>query len=184
MPLVLRNRWDINKNIVAGWESKMERSFDHQMHNFWWQQDPWRNVGLSSVWSHPNESQDALNNEDKTRQNKPLPEVGAVKSDEQPEGNVQQMCPVEDLKASTATDEWQGANEHDHENDDQQKAGRVSPSAYQPEETWPRCEQKFVEREVLGVDDGIVDGIAWEVDDVHDGVDASECDNQPTSQLV
>lgn len=184
MPFVLRDRWNVYKNVVTRRESEVEWSFDDQMHNFRRKQDTRRNVGLSAVRSHPNESQHSLDDEDESRQDKPLPKVGTVKGDKKPKRNVKQMCPVEDFKASTATNEWQGTNEHDHKNDDQQEAGGVGPSANQPEVARTRREQKFVEREVLGVDDWIVDGVAGKVDDVHEGVDASKSDDQPSSQLV
>lgn len=94
------------------------------------------------------------------------------------------MRPVEDFKTSTATDEWQGTNKHDHQNGYQQEASWIGPSADQPEEAWSRREQELVEREVLCVDHRIVHSIAGEVNNMHYGMYTSECDDKPSSQLV
>lgn len=184
MPFILRNGWDVYKNVVARRERKVEWPFDHQVHNFWWKQDTRRNVRFSAVRSHPNESQHSLDDKDESGKNEPFPEVRAVKGDEKPEWNIKQMRPVENFEASTSADKWQWANKHDHENNDQKEAGGVGPSANQPEVARTRREQKFVESEVLGVDYRIVHSVAGKVDDVHESVNASKRDDQPSSQLV
>lgn len=51
-----------------------------------------------TVSPHPRQSHDPLRQVDGPRHHEPLPEVGRVHQQQQPEGNIQEVRPVEDLE--------------------------------------------------------------------------------------
>lgn len=79
-----------------------------------------------------------------------------MKDDQDPERNVQQMSPVEDFKAAATTNERKRADEHDHKDDDKNETGGVGPATDETEEARTRSEEELNEREILSVDDGVV----------------------------
>lgn len=126
------------------------------MYDLWWQQDSRRHIRFSTIWSHPNEPQKTFDGENKARNDEPLPEVWTMENDQEPEGNVHQMSPVKDFKASAATNKRKWTNKHHRENCNKQKACRVRPAADESKKLWSWSEEKLTEREVLRVDDSIV----------------------------
>lgn len=82
-----------------------------------------------------------------------------MKDDQKPERNVQQVSPVENFKAATATNKWERANEHYHKNEDQNETSWIRPTANETEQTRPGCEEKFRKGEVFSVNDGIINDV-------------------------
>lgn len=116
MPLILCDSGNVNEDIVTRTVGEVEWPFNNQIYDFRWQNYSGRHVGLATVRSHPNESQDALNNKNAAGNEEPLPEIGSMKENDNEEGDVKQVGPIEDFEASAASDERQRAHKHDHQN--------------------------------------------------------------------
>lgn len=89
MPLVLGNHGDVYKNIVAWMIVEMGRSLDNQMGNSRREKKTRTDVGFASLGSHPREPEDTLDQVDEAWDDVPLPEVGAVKDQQDPERDIE-----------------------------------------------------------------------------------------------
>lgn len=99
MPLIQGNDRNIDEDVVSRMEIKVGWPFDDEMGDSGREKNSWANVSFAALSPHPDESEDPLDEVDDARDQKPFPEVGSVEEDEDPEGNVHQMSPVEDLES-------------------------------------------------------------------------------------
>jgi len=98
MPLELGNRGDVEVDIVAGLEGEVGRPLDDQVDHAGGQDDPRGDVALALVGERVVEAEQLLPDKDGKGADNPFPEVDRVEDEQQPEDQVEEVGPVEDLK--------------------------------------------------------------------------------------
>lgn len=184
MPLVVGNRRDIDKHIVARTEMEMIRPLDDQMHHLGGQQQSGTDIGLPMVAPHPDIAQCSFHDVDQSGEQEPLPEVGSMEEAQYPKGHVEQMGPIEDLKAALPPDKGLGAHKHNNQNRQQSNSRGISTSWNQAKESRTIGEQPLADGVVSGVYVRIVDHNYREVEQVHHRVDQAQHGYRNARQLV
>lgn len=99
MPLVLGDNRHVDEDVVAGPEVKARRPFDYEMRDLGGQQQARADVGFAALGVNPGQPTDPLDREDRARHDEPLPEVRPMEDHQQPEGDVEEVGPVEHLRS-------------------------------------------------------------------------------------
>ena len=104
MPLKLSNGGNVEVDIVAGLEGEVGRPLDDKVDNPGGEDDPGGDVALALVGERVVEAEQLLADKDGKGADNPLPEVDGVEDEEQPEDQVEEVGPVEDLHNTTNQD--------------------------------------------------------------------------------
>ena len=98
MPLIVSNARNIEVDIVTRLEGEVGGTLDHEVDNFGWEHHPSHNIGFPLLRPGLANTDQLLTREHNGWTYEPLPEVGSMNNCQDPEDNVEKMCPVKHLK--------------------------------------------------------------------------------------
>jgi hypothetical protein len=98
MPLKSGNDRNIDENIISGFKCEMGRPSDDQTDHFGGQDHTHSDPSFAFFTQTPCHSEDFFNQKYSTGSNKPFPEIGGMKYEQDPIDNIEQMAEVKHLK--------------------------------------------------------------------------------------
>lgn len=129
MPFVLCDCRDVDEHVIARVVIEVRRPLYYEVSNPRRQQQAGANVRLPSLGAEPDHPDESFEDVNYAGDDEPFPEVRSVENDQHPEGDVEQMGPVEYLKmwenqkvAGVGGSGWVGVPQNNL------RAGRMSAS--------------------------------------------------------